>query len=365
MLETESLLRPIREGAPAGDNLRGDPSPTSIYYRIKDARNSARSVERAAQQSDDPQRAPAADWRPVLELAPKALAESSKDLEIAAWLIEAQVRESGFAGLCEGLVLVRRLVETFWDGLHPLPDEEGMATRVAPLAGLNGDDAEGTLLVPIGMVPLLHDDAGPLSAWLYRAARELAAIVDPEVKQRRIEAGAATLERFQVAVSSADPAELFTRLDEVERCLRELEALASALDERAGKASPPVSSIRQALQDVLDCLRYLTKGLSRPAESAAAPQAGEPAAGARAAVSAPGTIATRQDAIEALRRVRDYFRASEPHSPLSYVIDQGIRWSQLPLPVLVSELIPDPGALASFQMRTGVPTPGGGPNDQA
>jgi type VI secretion system protein ImpA len=158
MLDTESLLRPIREGAPAGDNLRDDPSPTSLYYRIKDARNTARSVERAAQQSDDPARAPSADWRPVLELAPRVLAEVSKDLEVAAWLIEAQVREEGFAGLASGFVLARRLIEGFWDGLQPMPDEEGMTTRVAPLTGLNGDEAEGTLIVPIGMVPLLADE---------------------------------------------------------------------------------------------------------------------------------------------------------------------------------------------------------------
>lgn len=353
MLDTESLLRPIREGAPAGDNLRDDPSPTSVYYRIKDARNTARSVERAAQQSDDPARAPAADWGPVLDLAPRVLTEVSKDLEVAAWLIEAQVREDGFAGLASGFALVRRMVETFWDGLLPLPDEEGMTTRVAPLTGLNGDESEGTLIVPIGMVPLLGDENGPLSAWHYRAARELAALTDPEVKQRRIDAGAATLERFHAAVAATDPGELFQRLDDVELCMRELESLGRVLDERCGRASPPASSIRQALQDVLDCMRYLTKDLTRP-ETAAAAAAASGAARPAGAPSAPGTISTRQDAIETLRRVRDYFRKSEPHSPLSYVIDQGIRWSQMPLHQLVNELIPDPSALASFQMRTGV-----------
>ncbi len=358
MFDTEALLRPIREGAPAGDNLRDDPSPASVYYRIKDARNTARSLERAAQMSDDPERAPAADWGPVLELAPRVLAESSKDLEVAAWLIEAQARENGFAGLRQGFELVRRLLEACWDGLHPLPDEEGMATRVAPLAGLNGDEAEGTLIVPIGMVPLLHAEHGALSAWLYRSAREIAAIADPELKQRRIDAGGATLERFHAAVAAANPAELFARRDEVELCLREFEALSRTLDERCGKAAPPTSNIRQTLQDVLDCLGYLTKDLARPEQNGALSggDAGQSAGPSRSAGGGiPGVIATRQDALEALRLARDYFRKSEPHSPVSYVIDQAIRWSQMPLHLLVGELIPDPSALASFQLRTGVP----------
>ena len=33
-------------------------------------------------------------------------------------------------------------MEQFWDGIYPLPDEDGLATRVAPLTGLNGEDAD-------------------------------------------------------------------------------------------------------------------------------------------------------------------------------------------------------------------------------
>ena len=40
---------------------------------------------------------------------------------------------------------MRELAENFWDGLYPLPDEDGILTRVAPLAGLNGVEADGVL----------------------------------------------------------------------------------------------------------------------------------------------------------------------------------------------------------------------------
>ena len=55
-----------------------------------------------------------------------------KDLEIAAWLTEALLRDGGLAGLAAGVGLMAGLVEAFWDELYPLPDEEGMATSPGP-----------------------------------------------------------------------------------------------------------------------------------------------------------------------------------------------------------------------------------------
>ena len=357
MLNTESLLRPIREDAPAGDNLRDDPSPTSPYYQIKDARNAARAVERAAQTSDDPDNAPAGDWEPILELGPKVLEETSKDLEVAAWMVEALVREEGFRGLGEGFDLTRELVENFWEALYPQPDEDGVPTRVAPLTGLNGEDAEGTLIVPIGMVPLLYDPNGrPLSAWTYRSATEVSAIADPEVKQRRIDAGAHTLDDFQRAVTESDPSELLGTVTEIEECIQKFAALSSALDERCGTDAPPASNIRNALEAALDCIRFLTKDLVQVEEVSEEGGAGGDGSPQSRQGSAPGVVASRQDAVEAMKRVRDYYRKEEPHSPISYLMDQALRWTQMPLHLLINEVIADPTALSDFQLRTGMPT---------
>lgn len=360
VVDIESLLQPIREDAPAGTDLREDRSPTSPYYQIKDARNGARAAERSALRSDDPHSAPVPDWSPVLELAPQLLREVSKDLEIAAWYIEALVRTEGFPGMRDGLELVRELFTRFSDGLYPMPDEDGIETRVAPLTGLNGEDAEGTLLAPIIMVPLLEDDEGSLSAWQYRSARELAAVSDPEAKQARIDAGAITLDRFHAAVQSSDPVELVGVRQSVEECLAEFDALSQVMTEKCGNDAPPTSNIRNALQDVLDCMTYLTKDLVVPTEEEPAAEAaaeGSGGGGAAAAPAAPpGTISTRADALEVLAKVAEFFRKTEPHSPVSYSVDQSLRWARMPLHQLVSELIPDQNALAEFKLRTGMPS---------
>src|SRR5207302_8034135 len=123
------LLEPIPGDVPTGEDLRADSSPSSLYYQIKDARSACRVAERQAVSVGDESARP--DWRPVLRHAQKALAERTKDLEVVAFLIEALVRLNGYAGLRDGLRLARELVERYWGGLYPMPDEDGLQTRLA------------------------------------------------------------------------------------------------------------------------------------------------------------------------------------------------------------------------------------------
>ena len=147
-----SCYAPISADKPAGIDPRSDASPNSPYYKIKGARNDARAAERQAVGNAD---AAPPDWKLVYQLSTRAIAEQAKDLEIAAYLIEALIRLNGFAGMRDGCRLARELVEKFWEGLYPLPDpqpepdEHPLMSRIAPLVGLNGEDAEGTLIMPI------------------------------------------------------------------------------------------------------------------------------------------------------------------------------------------------------------------------
>src|SRR5215469_3704076 len=163
VLDFDALLAPVSEAAPTGVDLRDDASPQSPYYRLKDLRSAARAAERRADSGDDA--GAAAEWRQVVDLAQQALTKQSKDLEIASWLIEGLVRAHGFAGLRDGFQLVDALVETYGDKLHSLHDEEGIATFVAPLTGLNGIEGEGTLIQPIRKVKLTAGDAGSFAAY--------------------------------------------------------------------------------------------------------------------------------------------------------------------------------------------------------
>ncbi len=63
---------------------------------------------------------------------------------------------------------------------------------------------------------------------------------------------------------------------------------------------------------------------------------------------------SREQAIKQLQYVADFFRESEPHSPVSYSIEQIIRWCGMPLPELLAELISDGDAKRSYFRLVGI-----------
>ena len=144
-LDIGALVAPFPGAAPAGVDPRSDTSPDSFYQRLKDARSEARDFERLVDGGGDDKGGMAQRWRLMRDLSQRVLLERGKDLEVAAWLTEALLREAGVPGLTAGATVLGRLVVAFWDGLFPTPDEDGLATRVAPITGLNGLSNDGTL----------------------------------------------------------------------------------------------------------------------------------------------------------------------------------------------------------------------------
>ncbi|MEA2808457.1 MAG: type secretion system protein ImpA, partial [Rhodospirillaceae bacterium] len=190
----EAILAPLDGDQPTGVDLRQDYAPNSIYFRLRDARAAARDAERQAETEGGDEGLPAL-WRPVATLAIGALKANSKDLEVATWLTEALVRIAGLRGLMAGASVIGGLVERFWDGVFPMPDEHGMETRLAAVAGLSGQGADGTLMQPLRKsVVFRRPDGSPLSLWQYQAALELSGISDPARRAQRIEAGVVPFE---------------------------------------------------------------------------------------------------------------------------------------------------------------------------
>ena len=108
--DLDALLAPIAEDAAAGTDLREDASPQSLYYRLRDARAEARAAERAMESDDEAARR-RREWRTIRQLGIEAIAQNSKDLEVASWLTEALLRCDGLAGFIAGVRLMHGLVE--------------------------------------------------------------------------------------------------------------------------------------------------------------------------------------------------------------------------------------------------------------
>jgi type VI secretion system protein ImpA len=338
--DLEAVLAPIPGDNPTGVDLRQDTSPRSIYFRLRDARAEARDAERQA--DTDGGEAVPTRWRPVAALALEALEGSAKDLEVATWLTEALVRTTGLSGLSQGASIIAGLVERYWDALFPMPDEDGMETRLAALAGLSGQGYDGTLLQPLRKIALFRrPDGSPFGLWQYEASLELAGIADPERRAQRIEAGVLPFADVENEARIAGQAHWSAQRDEVSTAMACWADMGRLLDEKAGAVSPSGSRVRDLLQLMLDtCNRFAppvdADGAGEPAFAGAASGGGGVAAGA-----AHGAIAGREQALRQLGEIAAWFKRTEPHSPLAYTLEEAVRRGRMGWPDLIEELLPD------------------------
>jgi type VI secretion system protein ImpA len=287
----------------------------------------------------------------------------SKDLWIAAWLIEALTRLQGFPGLRDGVVLAHQLCDRFWQDLHPQADkDEGLATRFAQLGGLDGGSSDGTLVPPIMNLPLTGvTSVGQFSFADYKDASELER-KEPEIRRRRVEQGAVSIEMFEKAIAQTSPQFFQGLLDDLvgasqafgdfDTFLRQKETENAA----AGGQSflPPTSNIREALDECLRLLRTSAKDKLRKEEAVGGADTTVAAAG-QAGSRGGQAVETRQEAFQTLSRVSEYFRRAEPHSPISYALEQVVRWGHMSLPELLSEIVADKSARDEIFRRAGIP----------
>jgi type VI secretion system protein ImpA len=366
----EALLAPIPGDKPAGLDLRADANPASDYFKLKDSRFAARAKEREIDAGAEV--GELAEWRTILDLAPKLLATQTKDLEVAAWFVEALLRRHGFAGLRDGFRLLRGLVDKYWDGLYPLPDEDGVAAKVAPLAALNGEGADGTLIQPIRKIWLTDGkEPGPFAAWHYEQAQKLSTVTDEKAKAWHGKAGTATMEQIEASRRATKPKFFVDLVDDLRICQEEFAGLTAALDKACGQDSPPTSTIRNTLESVMTIATTLGQdalAAAKAAADAASAADGAPAgdgdgkaAPGKPQAAAPGLmlgpVRNREDAFAALLQLGEFFRRTEPHSIVPYAVEELVRRGRMTLPDLLGELIKDAAQRKTFYTVAGMKPP--------
>ncbi len=363
-IDVAALLQPIAGDAPAGVDLREDFSPQSVYYRLRDARAEARAAERTADENPDVEIPPPPQWRTVRELVLAALTERAKDLELAAWLTEALVRSDGLAGLAAGAQLIAGLAEAFWDqNLFPVPDEDGIATRVAPVTGLNGEGGDGTLIQPLRKLVLFaRQDGTNVPYWQYEQSAELQGIGDAERVKQRLAAGVIPFADMEAAARAAGGARFAAIRALARAAMREWAAMGQILDARAGADGPPTSRVREMLQQILDVAGRYAPPDAVEEETAAAEATEGDGGGAVVGGAAPAkAVATREDMLRELARISEFFRRTEPQSPLAYTLEEAIRRGRMSWPELLAEVVTDAGVRAAILTQLGIrPTSGEG-----
>jgi type VI secretion system protein ImpA len=362
LIDIEAMLQPIPGENPAGQNLQYD----GLYDEIREARR----AEDTLAQGDWQREVKAADWDRVLTLSKEALASKTKDLQIAAWLTEALLKTGGFAGLRDGLKLARGLHERFWEGVYPPVEDGDLEGRANSVAWLDRQAAAA-----LQDVPITKATGAAYSFLQMEEAKKLdlpanAASLDSEAlgrlnqeRERAISEGRATTETFIKARNATRRAFYEETSGVLAECGQELQSLDRVMDEKFGRETPGLGELKKALEKVQGWIEKTVKEKRLEEPDATAEAGAEGAAGEAPAGGVPGTsgpIKTRQDALRRLAEVADYFRRTEPHSPVSYLVQRAITWGQMPLDAWLGDVIKDGTLLESIRETLGLKTAVGG-----
>src|SRR5215211_6930535 len=246
VIDIESLLYPISDDNPSGENQRY----SGLYDEIREARRADEELV----QGDWKRELKSADWRAVLRLTTEALTTKTKDLQIGAWLTESIIKLHGFYGLRDGLILMRRLHEDFWDTLYPEEDEGDLEARANALSWLDRAAA-----LAIKEAPITNSSKGAFSYLKYEESKnfdvpENLETLDGDAAERASQAktqataeGKITSEDWRNAKNGSNRAYYEETFKVLNESWEEFKTLDAVMDEKFQRQTPGLGDLKKSL----------------------------------------------------------------------------------------------------------------------
>ena len=354
------LLKPLPGDEPTGTSARYDP----VIAQVRIARD---FDDPSLPQGEWERPLKKADWSLVAELCSKTLGERSKDLQIAAWLTEAWIHLHQVDGLRAGVRLIKSLLDTYWDGVHPRQSEDGdYDARVAPLAWMN-EILPLTLRLNVGLMPWPDRKPPFISLEDWTKASLLAPPRSDDDNEAKPAETPSREELMLVGATTATQMLLQMR-ESLAAAMTEWREFDAMIDKRLNKEAPSLSRVGETL-GLID--RAITSLLSNrqnvSAVTARAPlenaihteqpveltkhnaeleiKSAEPGDDFVDLRLATGPIRSRADAYRQLEAIANFLQSIEPHSPTPYLVRRAVSWGRMPLPELMQEVLREEGDL--------------------
>jgi type VI secretion system protein ImpA len=334
------LLAPIAADHPAGYCAKSG----GVYQAIQHARRSDDPTLPQGPWQHDLKRA---DWVTVSRTALDTLMRSSKDLQLATWLLESQVHQFGFAGIAPPLVLIDGLIRRYGDALHPQEAGGGSTHRANVLRWINRK-----LLPVLKQVPITARGQDGDFGWADREAawhrEQHKTLPDSEPEGPALAEVTAAMGQTPAQDCQALQVHLCLAIEAAQRLTR-------TIDECFSGDKPSLAAFIGLLRQILAAVETELRrrglvGVSEPApveirdEAAAAPAAGNVAA-------------DRAHAYAMLEQAAYTLLHTDPHSPAPYLVQRAVQWGRLSTSELYKEVFIRMGGQLNIFELLGLETP--------
>ena len=362
-LELEGLLKVISDEAPCGI----DCSFSNEFYAIKKARIQDDPLLEQGDWVAEPKQA---DWAFVSSQSIELLTEKTKDIRLYGWLLEAWSNLYGFEGIAKGLELTQQSLTEFWMLLHPEIAEDDLDQRLGLLQGL------------INQLPVLIKKTAITNTAISYSLIDYEALLHQQNLRRKHTEDYddvptnTSLEQFEQELFNTSKSFQYKNYQAFLEILKQWNILREVLDGLMGVDAPSFAAIESQLESLHSNLKKIYKteafGLqpavttadSAEEKSAADQQTStqltEHIAVAASAINQPfqphiqSHVANREQAMQVLQEISDYFQLNEPHSPVSYMLQKTIKWSQMPLHEWLAQVIKHEDPLEAVHEILGV-----------
>ncbi len=283
------------------------------------------------------------DWKLVLQAGSKLL-ERTYDLRVFAQMAVAHLQRDGAVGYAAMLALMRQVLETRWEGVHPQLDPEDDNDPTLRANALLAIGSPAQVLRLLRVMPLARSPrAGPV-AWRDIAISNGAIEVEPDYEKM-------TETVIAAAFRETDPAGLAALRQAVASALDSTAAIPAAFEATAGYGTgPDFTELDKLLRDMRQMMdRHAGSAdaavelaeVDAPAGQAVAAGAAVAPAHAAVSIATLGPVTNRADALRLLELAIEYYERNEPSSPLPLLIARARRLADKSFLELLRDLAPD------------------------
>lgn len=363
VIDLKAIMQPIPGENPSGESLRY----TGLYDEITEARRADEDLEQGVWQEE----LKTADYRKVIELAVPALTTQSKDLQIAAFLSEALCKQHQLIGLRDSLKLLSGLQANFWETLYPEIDEGDMEARANAIEWMVDQASlsikEVTLTQGNGYNYIDWEDSKnydfPENLELLDSTEQerIKALIEKAEREKRC-----TTELWNKAISQSRRAFYEDISLMFAECWEAYNKLNITIEEKFDpNQMPGLNNLKKAMDLVetqVDKLLEIKREeepdeIDEEEEEGVEGESG--GTGGKRSSGTSGTIQNRRDALKHLANLAAYFRKTEPHSPVSYLVTRAVKWGNMPLETWLQDVIKDESVLYQIRQTLGFNTDSG------
>ena len=372
-IDVDALLTEISPDAPCGEDISYDVAFLELE-RIAQGK-AEKQVGDYIQEREEP------DWKQVYRQSLELL-ERSRDLRLILYLTVSTLCLEGLPGFCNGLALLRGVVERYWDHLFPQLDPEddndplermNIISALSPPATAMSDQDPMKFIPRLMEIPLcVPEDARlphPSLRQIHMASGEISA---PEAEASNVP----SMQLIDAAFEQAEIEALKTTDQGLRDCLDHLHVMDQVLIDHVGTtATPDFSRLEHLLQQMqsktgmylerrgygpdVSLLKqtqtkiktYLGKKRSNTNESQADNVNRATSTGGPPEQELSGRVTSNQDVLKALDMIINHYEQKEPSSPVPLLIKRAKRLVGRSFVDIIRDISPD--AMSQVQMVSG------------